>query len=300
MQRTWWADLERDSWKYWKRKECKNYHIRINILLWASFPDHKYLYIYIYISSRVWLSCHFPNLCGACIICKHRQATCNVSTCVYCQLSWCQSHLHSLVVYRNWNQNQLRFTRLMWPCISVHIVLSIMFDAFKRSTRLKLSFETFWNCICYQLHVINITWSHITNPPTCPRAVLKDSCQAGNVVKKKLTVRAEKIKMAELLEILASETNRISWKNAAEPLRRCSLRLCSYVWCVSWECCCRKRSQTQHVGFARCGDVWIFLGNLRRYQSCPNMHNVCRFGIFLRGQCRRSCRLVIRTPYTAV
>ena len=38
--------------------------------------------------------------------------------------------------------------------------------------------------------------------PTCPRAVLKDNCQAGKVLKKKLTVRAEKIKMAEELEIL--------------------------------------------------------------------------------------------------
>ena len=38
--------------------------------------------------------------------------------------------------------------------------------------------------------------------PTCPRAVLKDNCQAGRVLKKKLTVRAEKIKMAEELEIL--------------------------------------------------------------------------------------------------
>lgn len=36
---------------------------------------------------------------------------------------------------------------------------------------------------------------------TCPRAVLKDNCQAGKVLKKKLTVRAEKIKMAEELEI---------------------------------------------------------------------------------------------------
>ena len=55
------------------------------------------------------------------------------------------------------------------------------------------------------------TWSQVNRNaescpnleiPTCPRAVLKDNCQAGKVLKKKLTVRAEKIKMAEELEIL--------------------------------------------------------------------------------------------------
>ena len=36
---------------------------------------------------------------------------------------------------------------------------------------------------------------------TCPRAVEKVSCQAGMLVKKKLTVRAEKMRMADELEI---------------------------------------------------------------------------------------------------
>eukprot|EP00438_Fugacium_kawagutii_P019212 Skav226209 [mRNA] locus=scaffold2208:558137:567125:+ [translate_table: standard] len=65
---------------------------------------------------------------------------------------------------------------------------------------------------------------HHTLINTCPKAVEKESCHAGRVVKKKLTVRAEKIKIADELEIcrkmVVSKYLSISVPAASPPMLR--------------------------------------------------------------------------------